>query len=350
MNEQTQQGTPKVSVVSVTYNHEAYIRDALNGFVAQKTDFPVEVIVADDGSTDASPAIIRDYATRYPELFRPILRSKNVGVNANTKDALSSARGEYVALCDGDDYWTDPMKLSKQAAFLDEHPDIAVCFHPVRTIWTAGDYDESTKLQDVLRTLERVVFPEFPPFFWAGDMSLNTLISRNFIQTNAAMYRRLDNYGGIPADVMPLDWFLHVWHGATGGIAMLSETMGIYRRHPKGIWWDATVNPAKFWQNYGPGHLATLEAMLDLFPDDPVREAIIAKNASRFLGRIAHYVPGETGHALLYDLVQQHPRIAMLALRHRSSKRSRAQVDSRWQTMKAVVKDTRRTLRLSRDP
>lgn len=97
-----------MSIVSISYNQEEYIREALDGFAAQRTEFPVEVIIADDASTDATPRIIGEYAARYPQLFRPILRQTNIGVHANFKDVLSAARGEYLALCEGDDYWTDP--------------------------------------------------------------------------------------------------------------------------------------------------------------------------------------------------------------------------------------------------
>lgn len=76
------------------------------------------MIIADDASTDATPRIIGEYAARYPQLFRPILRQTNIGVHANFKDVLSAARGEYLALCEGDDYWTDPLKLSKQVKYL----------------------------------------------------------------------------------------------------------------------------------------------------------------------------------------------------------------------------------------
>src|SRR6202008_1480312 len=92
---------------------------------------------------DATPAIIQEYADRHPHLFRPILRSENVGTHANLTAALSAARGKYLALCEGDDYWIDPMKLTKQVAFLDRHPETAVCFHPVRMIWTDGHASDS---------------------------------------------------------------------------------------------------------------------------------------------------------------------------------------------------------------
>jgi len=341
MSNGASENSPRVSIVSVTYNHEAYIREALDGFLAQETNFPIEIIVADDASTDANPAIIQEYADKHPHLFRPILRSQNIGVNANTTAALSAARGEYVALCDGDDYWTDPSKLAKQVAFLDRHPETAVCFHPVRTIWTPGSDAESNLVQESLRKLEGTFFPTYPPFFWAGDLSVEALISHNFIQTNSVMYRRLPRYDDIPADVMPLDWFLQVRHAATGEIAMLAEPMAVYRRHPRGIWWDAAVNPAKFWLTYGPGHVATLEAMLDLFDGEPVREMVIGKTANVFLGRIAKNVPGPEGRALLTDIIAQHPRVAAVALRYLSAQTPGTRVKSTWRAVAAATRGLR---------
>ena len=130
----TARNRPKVSVVTTTHNQEDFARDAFDSFIAQQIDFPMEIIVADDASTDSTRAIIQEYVDRYPHLFRPILRPKNLGLNRNLVDALSRARGTYIALCEGDDYWIDPLKLSRQVAFLDRHPETAVCFHPVRTI------------------------------------------------------------------------------------------------------------------------------------------------------------------------------------------------------------------------
>lgn len=290
---------PKVSVVSITYNHAAYIRETLDGFVAQKTDFPVEFIVADDASTDTTPAIIREYADWYPHLFRPILRSDNLGIHANLTGALSAARGEYLALCEGDDYWTDPMKLTKQAALLDQHPETTVCFHPVRVISTDGGK-----------------VSEFPPANWRSNLTVDALIRRNFIQTNSVVYRRLGCYGDIPADVMPLDWYLHVRHAAHGDIEMLPETMSVYRRHSESFWHDAEADRPKFWRARGHGHAAMFEAMLDLFPDDPVREEIIAGKVDWVLREIAKASDGE-GRTALLDTISQHPRSAMLALQHR---------------------------------
>lgn len=218
---------PKVSIVSTTHNQAGYARQAFDSFLDQQTDFPVEIIVADDASTDATPAIIREYAERYPHVFRPIFRTENLGLNGNLTGALSAARGEYVALCEADDYWIDPLKLSKQVAFLDRHPKTTVCFHPVRVIWEDGHAKDS----------------KFPPVRVRGNLSLDALILMNFIQTNSAVYRRLERYDDIPADVMPLDWYLHVRHAVHGDIAMLPDTMAVYRRHAQGMWHNQVVDP-----------------------------------------------------------------------------------------------------------
>jgi hypothetical protein len=300
VTERTAANSPKVSVVSTTYNQEAYVRQTFDGFVAQQTDFPVEVIVADDASTDATPAIIREYAERYPHLFRPIFRPENVGYKTNLIRTFAAARGKYVAWCEGDDYWIDPMKLSKQVAYLEGHPETVLCFHPVRVIWEGGVADDYV----------------WPPAHWRLDLSVEGLLRVNFIQNNSVMYRRLPSYDDVPAADACFDWYLHVKHAIHGAIAMLPETMAVYRRHPHGMWYNLVIDPAKFWPTQGPGHAATFDAMLDLFPDDPVREEIVAWMADHVLHQIAK-VPGAEARAVLQDTIAQHPRFARLALQYR---------------------------------
>ncbi len=122
----------KVSVVCTAYNHAPYIRDALEGFLAQRTDFPVEILVNDDASTDGTAAILREYAARYPARIRVFCQEKNLyaqGLSPYDAALYPAARGDYIALCEGDDYWTDPEKLQRQADFLDAHPDYSACVH-----------------------------------------------------------------------------------------------------------------------------------------------------------------------------------------------------------------------------
>ncbi len=115
---------PLVSISCITYDHEPFIRDALEGFLMQKTTFPIEILIHDDASTDGTAEIIRDYEKRYPELIFPIYQTENQhakGVKISSTYQFPRARGKYIALCEGDDYWADPLKLQKLVNFLDEY-------------------------------------------------------------------------------------------------------------------------------------------------------------------------------------------------------------------------------------
>ncbi|MDE5683220.1 MAG: glycosyltransferase family 2 protein [Muribaculaceae bacterium] len=119
--------TPKVSVIVCTYNQEDTIGAALDSILAQQTDFDFEVVVADDCSADRTPAICREYAERYPGKVRAILNDENKGIADNYYDTLYECRGKYIADLAGDDLWTDPNKLARQAALMDSDPSIVLC-------------------------------------------------------------------------------------------------------------------------------------------------------------------------------------------------------------------------------
>ena len=115
-----------VTIRCITYNHESYIRQCLDGFLMQKTTFRFEAIVHDDASTDGTATIIREYADKYPNIIKPIFETENQyskrdGSLRRILDAHT--HGKYIAMCEGDDYWTDPYKLQKQVDFLESHPD-----------------------------------------------------------------------------------------------------------------------------------------------------------------------------------------------------------------------------------
>ncbi len=124
---------PLVCIRCITFNHEPYIRDALEGFVMQKTNFPFVAIVHDDASADGTADIIREYAEKYPDIIKPIYETENQyskrdGSLARIMNKVCEATGaKYIAMCEGDDYWTDPHKLQKQVDFLESHPDYAMC-------------------------------------------------------------------------------------------------------------------------------------------------------------------------------------------------------------------------------
>ena len=124
-------GDPLVSIRCLVYNHEPYLRQCLDGFVMQQTTFPFEAIVHDDASTDGSAAIIREYVERYPDIIKPIYETENQyskrdGSLARIMDAAMHPNSKYIALCEGDDYWTDPHKLQLQVDIMEADESIGL--------------------------------------------------------------------------------------------------------------------------------------------------------------------------------------------------------------------------------
>ena len=125
--------TPLVSICCLTYNHAPFIRKCLDGFLMQQTDFPIEILIHDDCSTDGTTEIIKEYAAQYPDVIFPLYEEENKysrgGAGKMDLYNYNRARGRYIAYCEGDDYWTDPLKLQKQVDFMESHPEYSVCFH-----------------------------------------------------------------------------------------------------------------------------------------------------------------------------------------------------------------------------
>jgi glycosyltransferase involved in cell wall biosynthesis len=209
-------------VALVTYNHERFIADALDGVLMQEVSFPFEIVVSEDCSTDRTREILLDYARRYPALLHLLLAERNVGsIPAVLTRALDAARGDYVALLDGDDYWTSPHKLQRQVDFLDSHPSCALCFHP-----TELRYDGDVP--------PRLWPPPSPKLF----SSLEDIVAGNFIDTCSAMLRR-NAVVPLPAwyaSVEYEDWPLYVIAAHHGLLGYIDEPMAVYRKHPGGYW------------------------------------------------------------------------------------------------------------------
>ena len=131
---------PLVAIHCMVYNHEPFLRDCLEGFVMQQTNFPFVAIVHDDASTDGSAAIIREYEEKYPNIIKPIYETENQyskrdgSVTRIMNAAIDATGAKYVAMCEGDDYWTDPLKLQKQVDFLEANPEYSMCFHGAEII------------------------------------------------------------------------------------------------------------------------------------------------------------------------------------------------------------------------
>lgn len=177
---------PLVSICCATYNHAPYLAAALESFLAQKTDFPVEILVHDDASTDGTDAILRDYAQRYPKLIHPLFETCNQysqGVPIDPTFNYPRARGAYIALCEGDDWWTDPHKLQRQADYMRAHPECTFLFTNGDVCTVPGDAPERPFLpwpgQDC-------------PFDPTRDRALNLadMCGLNFAPTASFFFRR----------------------------------------------------------------------------------------------------------------------------------------------------------------
>ena len=269
--------TPKIkaSIVCVTYNQESYIRETIDSFLMQKLNDIYQIVISDDCSTDSTRDIILEYAQKYPDIFKINLQDSNVGVARNFKDALMLADGEYIALCEGDDFWIDETKLQRQVDFLDNHKNYSLCFHPVRVFFENGEEKDSVH---PLQTDAKV-------------FTLQNLLKENFIQTNSVMYRRRD-YSHIPTNILPIDWYLHLYHAETGSIGFINRVMSAYRRHPNGIWWNAYSDIEKIWSKYGEPHLALYSEILKIYPG--YSEQVVANISTALEG----VVTADTKHTL----------------------------------------------------
>jgi glycosyltransferase involved in cell wall biosynthesis len=217
-----QDGSIAVSVLVVTYNHARFVRQALDGALAQRLPEPFEIIISEDCSTDGTREIVQKYAESNPQLIRLLLSAQNVHSNEVVARGFRAARGRYIALLDGDDFWTSDDKLRAQMALLDERPDLTICFHNVQVVderaqsegrlWNASDQPETSSLHELLRG--------------------------NFIATSSTMYRQ-SAVAEIPAwydGFFPVtDWPLHVLYAREGQIGYLNRSLGAYRLHGGGL-------------------------------------------------------------------------------------------------------------------
>ncbi|MYL84634.1 glycosyltransferase [Desulfovibrio aerotolerans] len=222
---------PAISVLCVTFNHENFIKDALEGFVSQQLNVPFEVLVGDDCSTDGTSSVIRKYASQYPHIIKPILHKENIGASRNFASLVRRIQGKYVALCDGDDYWTDTLKLQKQYDFLESFPDYSMCFHLVRQSYDDGSqpdilYGPGHYLPDVVTSRN---------YFKLAD-----LLRINVIASLSVLYRwKMGNT--LPEWMLKYnicDLPIHLIHADIGKIGYIDEEMGTYRKHARGSWWN----------------------------------------------------------------------------------------------------------------
>lgn len=211
---------PMVSVVMTTYNHYPYIREAIEGVLMQKTDFPVELIIGEDCSNDDTRKIVEEYSVRYPEKIKPIFNEKNLGFLKNYKNTLQAVSGKYIAFCEGDDYWTDPLKLQKQVDFMERNVSYVACFHKYQEL------EGATIRNEILPAIEEDFVVTKSNFFknWYTKTLTVLLRSESFYKIDVSNYQN-------PRDTSLFYELLKI-----NNAMCLNFVGGVYRLHSTGVW------------------------------------------------------------------------------------------------------------------
>jgi glycosyltransferase involved in cell wall biosynthesis len=244
--------SPKVSVCMLAYKHEKHIAQAIEGVVAQQCDFPVELVIGEDCSPDNTRDVALKYQQAHPGLVRIITSEHNVGMMTNFCRTMHACRGRFIALCEGDDYWNDPLKLRNQVELFSRHPRLSLAGHPVREL------DQATGM---LRGTVR-------PAFSSRMLSMHELIlgDGGLIPSPSIMFRRdlLDQLPDWFHDAPVGDYPLVLAAGLHGDVAVQNRCMAVYRRNVPGSWserqgrafrrrWDSASLMAQFLARFDAG-------------------------------------------------------------------------------------------------
>ncbi len=252
---------PLVSICCLTYNHEPYIKQCLDGFLMQKTNFPFEILIHDDASVDNTQNIIKNYELKHSDIIKPIYQKENQyskGIGVSRVYQFPRAKGQYIAMCEGDDYWIDPYKLQKQVDFLETHPEYVFSFHD-SIILNQRTGEKRMRIGD--RQIDNTV-------------DLNSLIIQNNIPTASIVFRNFLDYAQLP------DWIGKISNGDYGLCVLLAEegpgkylpeAMSVYRVHEGGIW------SSKGFEFTHDADIKYYKYLLDYFTDSEIRQAIRTK-------------------------------------------------------------------------
>lgn len=264
-----------VSVLCTAYNHENFIRDAIEGVLKQETDFNYEVIIHDDASTDGTVDIIREYKRKYPEQIKLILQDKNQFQkqhNIYAEYLFPKATGKYIAFCEGDDYWTDKKKLQKQVDFLETHTDYSMCMHnAVKRNYESGEKKllNTFEKSGIYGQREQIMaglgsdFPAFASYVIRGELIKN-MPDFFFAQ-------------------QVLDYPLRQYYANCGKVYYFEEPMSVYRVSTPQSYMKKTSNDEIFYNNYTMSMIKFFQN-LDTYTGGKFHDLIECKLISDYFG------------------------------------------------------------------
>jgi len=217
-----------VSINCITYNHEDYISDAIEGFLMQKTDFDFEILIGEDCSTDNTRKIVERYIERYPDKISLITSETNIGAKKNARRLQGNSKGKYIAVCEGDDYWTDPLKLQKQVDYMEHNEGCTLCFHSAEIV-TANKRKIGMQMRSYCKN---TVCPMEDIIIGGGG----------FCPTQSIMYlkRTMDNLPEFHTKAPVGDYPMQMIVASQGYAYYIDENMSAYRNAVKGSWTERT--------------------------------------------------------------------------------------------------------------
>ena len=224
-----------VSICCSTYNHEKYISDAIESFLMQKTNFKFEILIHDDASTDSTPEIIKKYELKYPEIIKPLYQTENQYSKGIKVGQINRARakGKYIAVCEGDDYWIDPYKLQKQVDYMEAHPGCSLCVHAAYRVSPS-----KKKLVKPIRPSKKSRIFKVEEIISGGG---------GLFATNSNMYRTIlvrdmpEFYIKAPVGDYPMAIYLAL----LGEVYYMDEYMSAYRTNVPNSWTNRTMRDIK---------------------------------------------------------------------------------------------------------
>jgi len=216
---------PLVSISCTTYNHITFIRECLDGFLMQKTTFPFEIVIHDDASVDGTKEIVEEYSKKYPDIIFPMYQKENQYSNGirgmMVRYNFPRCRGKYIALCEGDDYWSDPFKLQKQVDLLEGNANLSGAFHETKQIFNDG---KETGLIYGVNT-SNIIQPEDTMSNWSIFHTSSFIFRSNFTKNIPDWY----------FTVVSADMALFSIISKYGNIGKIDDVMSVYRKHEGGI-------------------------------------------------------------------------------------------------------------------